>query len=138
WTTIFDGVVGGTTALASLTTDAPGTTALNGGAVTTTGAQSYNDPVTLGAATVLASTGSGAITLASTVDGAFALTVDTAGATIFGGAGGGTTARASLTTDAPGTTALNGGAVTTTGAQSYNDPVTLGAATVLASTGSGA
>jgi hypothetical protein len=48
-TTTFNGVVGGTTALLSLTTDAGGTTQINGGGVTTSGAQSYNDAVVLGA-----------------------------------------------------------------------------------------
>ena len=58
-TTTFGGAVGGTTALTSLTTDAAGTTAINGGAVTTTGAQTYNDDVTLGAGTTLARDGRG-------------------------------------------------------------------------------
>ena len=66
-------------ALASLTTDAPGTTDLNGGVVNTSGAQTYNDPVLLTANTVLTSQSGGDITFASTVDGAFALTVNTAG-----------------------------------------------------------
>jgi hypothetical protein len=137
-TTTFGGVVGGTTALISVTTDAPGTTAINGGAITTTAAQTLNDNVTLGAATTLTSTGGGDITFAQKVDGAFALTVNTAGITTFGGAVGGTTALTSITTDAPGTTAINGGAVTTTAGQTYNDKVTLGAAsTTLTSTGGG-
>ena len=61
--------------------------------------------------------------------GAFALVLNTAGTTTFGAAvgGGGPNLLASLTTDAPGSTALNGGSVTTAGAQTYNDAVTLGA-----------
>src|SRR5207237_1182032 len=86
----------------------------------------------------LTSTGAGNIGFGSTVDGAFALTVNTAGVTTFGGAVGGATALASLTTDAPGATALNGGSVTTTGDQSYSDAVTLGTDTTLISTGGGA
>jgi hypothetical protein len=39
--------------LASLATDAAGTTAINGGSVRTSGAQSYGDAVTLGADTPL-------------------------------------------------------------------------------------
>ena len=77
--TAFNGAVGGVTALASLTTDAPGTTDLNGGVVNTIGTQTYNDPVLLTADTVLTSQFGGNITFASTVDGAFALTVNTAG-----------------------------------------------------------
>jgi len=41
-------VGGGGNPLASLTTDAAGTTTINGGAVTTSGAQTYNDAVLLG------------------------------------------------------------------------------------------
>ena len=90
------------TALASLTTDVPGETDLNGGVVNTIGPQTYNDPVLLTADTVLTSQFGGNITFASTVDGTFALTVNTAGVTAFNGAVGGATALASLTTDAPG------------------------------------
>ncbi|MEO6926547.1 MAG: filamentous hemagglutinin N-terminal domain-containing protein, partial [Rhodanobacter sp.] len=117
--TTFGSVVGGTTALASLTTDAAGTTSLNGN-VSTTGAQTYNDALTLGADSTLASSAGGAIDFASTVDGAFNLTVNTSGLTTFGDAVGSTTALTSLTTDAAGTTSLNGN-VSTTGAQTYND-----------------
>jgi hypothetical protein len=63
-------------------TDAPGTTAINGGRVTTTAAQTYNDAVTLGADSVL--TGKN-ITLASTVNGAQSLRVNDGGQTILGG-----------------------------------------------------
>ena len=76
----------GTTTLAqavtvsSLSTDAGGTTAINGGAVTTTGAQSYGDAVTLGAPTVITGVGN---TFAA-VNGAQTLTVNDSGTTIFG------------------------------------------------------
>ena len=135
--TTFGGAVGSTTPLTSVTTDAPGSTDINGGSVTTTGAQSFGDAVTLEANTTLVSTGSGNVSLGSTVDGGFNLTVNTAGGTTFGGAVGSTTPLTSVTTDAPGSTTLNGGSVTTTGAQSFGDAVTLGANTTLASTGSG-
>jgi len=136
-TTTFGGVVGGTLALASLATNATGTTAINTTGITTTGAQIYGDAVTLGIGATLASTGGGAITFSNTVDGAQALTVDTAGVTTFTGAVGGGTALASLATIAGGTTAINGGSVITSGAQSHGDNVTLGASTTFASTGSG-
>ena len=136
--TTFGGAVGGTTALTSLTTDAAGSTDISGGAITTVGAQAYNDAVALGADTTLRSTGAGNITLGSTVDGSFNLTVNTAGITTFGGAVGGTTALSSLTTDAAGSTDINAGTVTTAGAQTYNDAIALGADTTLASTGDGA
>src|SRR4051794_41217749 len=119
--TAFKGPVGGAIALASLTTDAPGTTDLNGGVVNTFGPQTYNDAVLLTADTVLPSLFDGDITFASTVDGAFALTVNTGGVTAFNGAVGGAIALASLMTDVPGETDLNGGGVNTNGPQTYND-----------------
>jgi len=122
------GAVGGGTALASLTTDAGGTTAINGGAVTTTGAQTYNDAVTLGAATTIAGVGN---TFGGTVNGPGALTVNDSGTTTFGGAVGGSVALASITTDAPGTTQFNGGALTVAAGVTLNDAVTLGTATTL-------
>jgi len=57
--TRFSGKVGGSTALASLTTDSGGTTEVNGGLAATTGSQTYNDQVSV-AGTVFAATGAGA------------------------------------------------------------------------------
>src|SRR5205814_2277872 len=111
-TKTFDGVVGGSTALMSLSTGESGSADLNGGSVTTTLQQSYNVPITLTANTTLTSTGSGYVYFARTVDGAFSLTVNTADTTRFDGAVGGSTALASLTTDAGGSTAIDGGSVT--------------------------
>jgi hypothetical protein len=110
---------------------------INTQGVRTSGAQTYNDAVTLGANATLTSTGGGNIKLAGTVNGGFALALNTAGVTTLGGAVGSGTALSSLTTDAAGSTAINGGSVRTSGAQAYNDPVTLGAATTLTSTGTG-
>ncbi len=122
-TTVFDGIIGGNTAVASMTTDAPGSVTVNGGAVTTTGAQTYNEALNLGADTVI--TGSD-VTFAGSVDGAQALSVNDDGTTTFGGVVGGGTALTSLVTDAAGSTALNGGAITTVNSQTYNDAVSLG------------
>ena len=128
------------------------------GNVTTSGVQTYNDNVTVTSAATLSTTNSaitfgGTVTLsgnlianagtgnfgfAGAVNGAEALTVNSTGTTTFGSAVGGTIALASLTTDAGGSTAINGGGVSTSGAQSYNDAVTLGADTTLTSTGAGA
>jgi hypothetical protein len=140
--TRFAGQVGSTARLASLTTDAAGTTRIDGGLVRTSGAQAYNDVVTLGADTVLVSTALGDVTFAQTVDSDAdltprALTVNTGGVTLFTGQVGGTARLASLTTDAAGTTRINGGLVRTSGAQTYNDVVTLGADTLLTSTALG-
>ncbi|MBC6981405.1 YDG domain-containing protein [Caulobacter sp. 17J80-11] len=136
-TTTFGGAVGATTALNSLTTDAGGTTVINGGGVRTVVGQTYGDAVVLGADTALTSTNLGAISFSGAVNGARSLTVNTGGATSFNGAVGGATALTALFTDAPGTTALNGGSITTTGAQIFGDAATLGANTTLTSTGSG-
>lgn len=108
--------------------------ALNGNGVTTAGDQDYRGAVTLGADNVLTSSASGAINFESTVDGGSGLTVNTAGNTTFVGAVGGTTQLAGLTTDAGGTTFVNGGLVATTGTQTFNDQVSV-AGTVFASTG---
>jgi filamentous hemagglutinin family protein len=121
--TTFSGAIGATTALAGLATDAAGSTSLNG-TVRTTGAQTFGDAVALGGVTTLTSTGGGAITFDSTVDGGRALTVNTAGVTTFNGNVGGTTALTSLTTNVGGITVLNGN-VATSGAQAYGDSVTL-------------
>ena len=148
--TIFGGAVGVANALASVTTDDEGAqdqgTFIDGGSVKTTGAQTYNDGVQIGAATTLASTAGGDIVFNSTLDSNTtgtpqALTVDTAGRTIFGGAVGVANALASVTTDDEGAqdqgTFINGGSVKTTGAQTYNDGVQIGAATTLASSADG-
>ncbi|WP_022680641.1 filamentous hemagglutinin N-terminal domain-containing protein, partial [Sandarakinorhabdus limnophila] len=129
--TTFAGAVGGTTALASLTVNGGGTALLNGSGVTTSGAQSYADVVTVGASTILTGTD---ISFGQTIDGgvtAGALTVTGSGAKTFTGAIGSTVALASLKVDGGGTALFNGGTVITSGAQSYVDALTLGAATVL-------
>ena len=54
--------LGGAINVATLTTDAGGSTAINGGSVTTSGAQSYNDTLSLGASAVFTSN-AGNITL---------------------------------------------------------------------------
>jgi hypothetical protein len=97
--------------------------ALNG-PVTTTGGQTYTGPVTLAATLGLTA---GAVTFADMVSGGYGLTVNSGGATSFAKS----VNVASLTTDVGGTTAINGGSVTTTGAQAYGDPVTLGVDTAI-------
>src|SRR5262249_57843006 len=69
-----------------------------------------------------------AATVRSTTDGEESLTVSGSGPTTFGGAVGDNSQRlASLTSNAGGTTAINGGSVTTTANQIYSDAVTLDA-----------
>jgi hypothetical protein len=89
--------------------------------------------VSLTAATVL-SAGGGNITLGETVAGGFSLTLNSIGTTTLGGVVGGGTPLASITTNAGGTTHINTTGVTTTGTQTYNDAVTLGADTTLTGT----
>ena len=152
-TQTFGNTVGATNALASLST---GTVNLNGGTVRTYGAQTYLGPVKLGIAgatmaapalTALTSLNGGEISFHGTVNGnaagTQALSIDTAGNETFAGLVGSASALASLTTD-PATVggqvnfnAVGSAAnpsVKTTGAQTYNDDVRLGNATVLVGT----
>jgi hypothetical protein len=102
-----------------------------GANISSNASQTFAGVVTLTQDVTLASSGSGSITFDRTVDGAKNLVVNTGGTTTFRNAVGGTTALASLVTDAGGTVAIDGGAVTTSGTQTYNDAVTLGADTAL-------
>lgn len=138
--TTFEGAIGTEVELASLTV-AGGGIDLNGGSVVTSGAQTYSGPTAITIDTTLTSTASGNITFSQTLDSAevpYALSVNTAGTTTFGGVVGGLGALATLTTDSAGTTAINGGSVTTTGAQTYIDAVTLGSPTTLLNSTGGA
>jgi len=137
-TTTFSGSVGNSLALASLTTNAGGSTAINTTTLNTTGAQTYNDAVTLGADAVLASSGGSDIRFLNTLDGASGLTVNTTGATVFAMAVGSTTPLAFLTTNNGGTTQVNGGTLVTSGTQTYNDAVSIGGATTFNATASSA
>jgi hypothetical protein len=136
-TTTFGGAIGSTTdgeKLTSITTDSAGAVAMNAGTVYTTGAQTYNDAVTLGADTTLYGVG---INLGSTIKSngtKRSLSVNDSGTTTFGGAIGSTTdgeKLTSITTDSAGAVAMNAGTVYTSAAQTYNDNVTLGADTTL-------
>jgi len=148
-TTAFGGAVGGVLPLAALVTDAGGQTRIDGGRITTStplmlassadggvgrlvsSGQFYNDGVVLGADAVLTAgllttmplvaVDGDTIEFASTVDGGYGLTVNTAGTTTFAGAVGGSVALASLATDAAGTTFVGGLLVRTTGGQAYAD-----------------
>ncbi len=101
--------------------------------ITSVGDQTYTGAVRLGVDLTLAGQD---VTFNGTVDGARNLIVNTSGSgvTTFGGAVGGTTALTSLTTNADGSVAINGGGITTSGDQTYNENVTLGANTVLGGT----
>ena len=115
-----------------------GATHVNGGSINSTLAQSYNGPVTLGANTTLSSSNAGAITFVDTLNGAFDLAINTTGNTVFNGAVGASTPLTRLQTNAGGHVMLNAPTITTTGAQTYNEAVTLGMNTLLTSTGAAA
>ncbi len=142
--TIFNGAIGSDAlgalsnddGLGSLTTDANGSTQINGGLVTTTGAQNYNDATTLDSATDTTTLNGSTVafgdSLGSFTDGEEALLVNAMTTTLTGFVGGTNARLASLETDAAGTTTIGPG-VTTVGAQTYHDDVVIAFATVLTS-----
>jgi trimeric autotransporter adhesin len=82
---------------------------------------------------------SGTVNFAGTINSSGAnraLNINTTAATTLNGAIGNTSALTSLTTNAGGNTAINGGAVTTTGAQTYNDTVSTSGNTTFTTTNS--
>jgi hypothetical protein len=125
------GTISGT---GSLTDDVP--TTLSGGSIVITGGQTYSRTVTLGANTTLSSSGS--IAFGDMLNGPFALTTNANATTTFAGRVGGFTPLASLSANGAGTTVITGGGVTTTGAQTYVNPVQVsGPITTFSSTGGG-
>jgi len=127
-----------TTSITGGITHTAGPTVLAGG-ITVTGPVSVNaTTIPVGQVATL-NAGANPVTFNTTLDGAGGLVVNTSGLTTFTGAVGGITPLASLQTDAPGTTTVNGGVVTTNGAggQTYNDPVTIGAGPALTTFTSG-
>ncbi|MBS0206523.1 MAG: hypothetical protein JSS49_26845, partial [Planctomycetes bacterium] len=131
--TVFQGAIGDTGVLASLTTDAAGTTSLNGGTINAT-TVNFQDDVILSADTII--TGITA-TFAKTLNADAAANSRTllvnGTSTVFQGAIGNTGVLASLTTDAAGTTDLNGGTIDATTVD-FHDDVILSADTVIAGT----
>lgn len=130
---VINGTVGGVNALSQLTATGGGTISILVSALTTTGSQTYDGAVVVGADAALTSTSSGGIKFNSTVNGDYSLTVNTAGATVFGG----NVSLAGLTTDVGGTTQIAGPVVTTLGSQAYNDAVVLGADVAFSTTSTG-
>ncbi len=136
------GAIGATTKLASLTVTGPAT--LNASGIATTGNQHYQGAVTLGSDQSL-NTVTGSVAFDGALNGAHNLTVDSAAAgdISFGAIGGtarlgnltantsgsttfnGAVRAASVQTDAPGSVAIKGGSIDTTGSQSYGELVTL-------------
>ena len=123
--TLFDGAVGATTPLASLTVAGP--SQINAGSITTTGMQDYQQAVTLLSDSKLTS-GSN-VTFANTVDGNVKLLV--AGNAVFDGVVGGTTELANL--EVTGTSLIDTGTINAVG-QAYDGAATLGIDTTLTGT----
>ncbi|MCP3903797.1 MAG: hypothetical protein GY715_09195 [Planctomycetes bacterium] len=97
-----------------------------GANVSTTAGQNYQAAVTLANSVVLTDTGAAAgIVFGSTVDGPFALAVNTAGNTTFVGNVGGTASLASLTTGVQGFLLFQGNLVQTTGNVSLNESIVI-------------
>jgi hypothetical protein len=124
--TTFNGFVGTTAALASLTTGMGAKTDLNASFVTTTGDQAYNGPVVLGSLISDLISNSGAVRFGDRVDGLSNLQISAGSSITFDSFVGATTPLASLTT-MPGTaTDLNAGSVETLADQAYDGAVVLG------------
>ena len=126
--TRFGGIIGATRALATLTTNADGSTLLQGASVTTTGDQVYNDAVLVANNMTFAGND---IAFGSTLDSqgsSRSLTINTTdegsdlGETTFGGNTGTNLAFTTITTNAGGNTRING-IVRATNAITFNDPV---------------
>jgi fibronectin-binding autotransporter adhesin len=121
-----NGNVGNLSPLKSLST--VGNVAISGN-VSTLNNQVYNTDINLANDATYTST-NGAVTFNGLLNGANNLVVTSGGVTTFAGAVGGSTPLSSLTVNASNVD-INGGSVTTTGAQNYNEPVTLGGPTAL-------
>ena len=140
--TTFGGTVGGVTPLASVLTDAPGSTDI-GASMNTSGGMTFNDPVSLLATVTLTDSGqpSTGITFNSTIDSVgatpYGLTVASNNSKTFNAAVGSQYPLLSFTTEvtnpnqSASPTMMNAGTVTTTGDQNYTDNVELVSSTVL-------
>lgn len=128
----FDGSIGTAEALSSLTTDASESTRL-GGSVYTTGLQKFGNPVTLTGNAVLDSSAGGSVAFTSTVDGSYALRIDTSGMTSISGYVG-TLPLERIAVEGPVTL---GDEVDTSGDQRYDGPMTLVGDVRLLSEGAG-
>jgi len=136
-TITFSGIIGGNTALSSLTIGTGDTTSLNTTAITTSGAQSWGSSITLGSNMTFTSTSAGGISF-NTLDGTQALTIANGSGTItFNSTVGSTTALASLTIGSGSSTTINTTTLRTSGAQTWNSSITLGSASPIFSSTNG-
>ncbi len=140
-------VAGGTTVNAGATLNIDGvaigaeTVTLNGagvggaGALQGTGVASLAGPVTLASASSIGAGAGSTLALNSTVNGGFALDLVGGGTVTFGDTVGNATPLASLTQSAATTLNVNGGLVSTAGAQTYDGPMVIGGPTTLQTAG---
>jgi hypothetical protein len=122
-TTTFNGPIGAGTALSSLAVNGP--TSINGSSITTTGAQLFTGPTTLGTDVSVTATSA---KFGSQLDGAHALVVQ--GDAEFDGAVGSAAPLSSIAVS--GSSIWTGGVIDTTGAQTYSGAIALGADTTVA------
>lgn len=115
----------------TLTLNLIGTGVGGNGALRATGTSAWNGNITLTGNTTIAS--ANALTLNGTINGAFNLTLNGAGNMLLGNTIGNSVALTSLTANI--NLDINSGTVTTTGTQTYNNAVVLGADSVFSSTG---
>ncbi|MDB6166514.1 MAG: Autotransporter-associated beta strand repeat-containing protein, partial [Lacunisphaera sp.] len=113
---------GGAIGLHNLITNVGGTTVITGGSLAVTGSFLFNDPVTVGATTAISGP-SGWFN--STFNGSQNVVFNPSGDFVFAGAVGGIQPLTSLTANT-GRMLFFGGAVSTSGAQTYNTAVLLG------------
>ncbi len=115
----------------SINTATSGTTEIRASSITTANDQSYNNAVKILANTSLATTGSGNVLLASTVDGGGGLNVSSNGTATFNGAVGSTNGLGFLNVASAGNTNINTATINTAGNQTYSGNVVLGTNTAL-------
>ncbi len=132
---VFNGLVGGSTSLASL--NVTGTSTINTTGISTTGTQTYSGAVTLGANLNLDANGN-LVSFGSTVrsDGTNrSLTISNNSHASFGGVVGGGGAGTELSSlSVAGTSAINTTGITTTGTQTYTGAAVIGSDTTLTGT----
>ena len=120
--TEFNGVVGNTAPLTSLTTGT-GLTTINTTSIKTSGNQEYKGAVTLSENTTLTASD---VKFGGTVNGGKSLTIADASPTEFSGAVGGTNPLESFTSST-GLTKINAASIKTSGTQTYKGKLELGA-----------
>ncbi|WP_437205089.1 beta strand repeat-containing protein [Planctomicrobium sp. SH664] len=129
--TTFNGAIGGVDRLSALTTNADGTTRIQGGLLQVHGSTvTFNDAVILLNDLIIDEAGPGAVTFAQTVDSAagthYSLSVTTNGGEVRFQGGVGATDSLQQLAAGGGTIRLSGGSITTVGQQQFHSTVIAG------------